>query len=172
LSAVGPRPPSRLGRRLQSRRRVQDVAAEGPTRRDREIADDLSCLDPDPSLEHDPVGRGFPRPRARRQELQTGAGRSGGVVLAGRRQPEQPEGAVALERRDCAPVALDRVPGERGVLAEDRPHNLRIQSLGQRRRADEVTEQRRDQTPLGWRGHRRDPARGTETCVDRERRSA
>ena len=72
-----------------------------------------------------------------------------GVVLLGdRRAPDRHHG-VADELLDRAAVALDQRARRLEVAREQLPHLLGVAALRQRREADEVGEQDRDEPALG-----------------------
>ena len=95
-----------------------------------------------------------------------------GVVLVGDRRTEQGDDGVAEQLVD-APAELLDVGDEPLETGLDEPlDTLRIEMLGERRVADEVGEQHRDDTALfeGERGRlHRVAARGAEPCPRRHR---
>ena len=90
-------------------------------------------------------------------EVERRAHRALRVVLGrDRRAPDRHHG-VADELLDRAAVELDQPPARVEVAREKLAHLLRVARLGERREADEVGEEHRDEPPLGGRdsGRRR-----------------
>src|SRR5207244_464037 len=71
-----------------------------------------------------------------------------GVVLSGRRRAEEREYAVAREILDVPIEGLDLPDDPRHSLADHELHILGIEPLGERRRADDVSEERGQDLPL------------------------
>ena len=93
----------------------------------------------------------IPGPRALHgvDEVEARADRALGVVLVRDRGAPQGHDRVADELLDAAAVALDDVGRELEVGRQELPDRLGVPALGQRREADEVGEQHRDQASLG-----------------------
>ena len=85
-------------------------------------------------------------------ELERGPHRPLGVVLLRDRRAPDGHHGVADELLDRAAVALDHRPRAVEVAREQLAHLLRVARLRQRREADQVGEQHRDQAALGDRG--------------------
>ena len=66
-------------------------------------------------------------------QLERGPHRAPGVVLEGRRDPEDRHHGVADELLDRAPVALDDRRGGLEVAQHHPPHGLGLEALAQRR---------------------------------------
>ena len=90
-----------------------------------------------------------PRERDRVDELEGGPDGALGVVLV--RDGRAPDGhhRVADELLDRAAVPRDDVPRQVEVAGEEFAHLLGVPLLGERREADEVGEQDRDEAALG-----------------------
>ena len=156
-----PRPLGRLadedrargGRRLEPAGGVDEVAGDHALVRRAERDRGLAGQDAGPGLDR--------RARARRTaSTSSRAGPDGplGVVLVGRRCAPDRHHRVADELLDRAAVAADDVPGEVEVAGQELAGVLGVASLGERREADEVGEQDRDEAALGD-GARRRPGR-------------
>ena len=83
-----------------------------------------------------------------RDHAQRAAHRALGVVLARRRRAEEREHAVAGEILDVPAERLDLADDARDRLADDVLHVLGIDALRERRRADDVGEDRRHNLPF------------------------
>ena len=133
---------ARRGDRLDPRGRVDHVARDhalvGGAQRDRRLAGEdarprLDARAQDPDRVH---------------ELERGPDRALGVVLVrGRRAPHGHD-RVADELLDHAAVAVDDLAREVEVAGQRLAHELRVAFLGERREADEVGEQHRDEPPF------------------------
>ena len=101
-----------------------------------------------------------PRLDARRQaehpvdQLQPGSNGSFGVVLVCDRRAPDGHDSVAYELLDRATMPLDHVTRDLEVARQDITDRLGIALLSERREADEVRKEHRDQAALGDRGGR------------------
>jgi hypothetical protein len=160
------------GGRLEPGGGVEDVARERAARRLREVAEEFACFDPDARLERDPVpSRRFQAVEAT-DEVESRPRRPRGVVLVCRRQAEHPDRAVALRGRNGPPVALDRPACEVVVGTHDRVQDLRVETLRERRGADEVAEQHGDEAAFDRGSGRGGSTRWAEARVGRQRTAA
>ena len=146
-------------RSLEPRREVRRVADRGVVHLEvvADGADDhRTGVNPDPHLQLE-AARGGGRVEggegvANRERGAHGAVRS---VLVGDRGAEERHQAVAGERVDDALDGVDLAERERHVLLEEIAILLGIHALGERRRADEVAEEDRDELALLERRRRR-----------------
>ncbi len=74
----------------------------------------------------------------RRLDVQRGASGALRVILVGDRRPEEREEPVAEELGDRPLVTMDLVQHQIERALQDRPHVLRVEPLGHRRRSDHV----------------------------------
>ena len=95
-------------------------------------------------------------PSARTASTSSSAGADGalGVVLVGGRRAPDGHHGVADELLDRAAVALDDLARQLEVACQQLADVLRVAVLGERREADEVGEQDRDEPPFSDRGRR------------------
>ena len=140
-------PPGRR-RRLEPGGHVHRVAGDpslvGPLAlgRDRRRDDRLSGVYPDPDPEGVDVER---EPGAQAvdpvDEREAGPDRALGVVIARRAQAERGHHRITDELLERAAVPPDRVADDREVGVLDRRHVLGVETLGERREIDQVSEQ-------------------------------
>ena len=128
-----------LGRLLESRRGVHHVPEQ---RRVGRTHDDLTGGNADLHLQlHAPLTLQRPvesgQPRA---HLVGGAQGAQRVVLMQHREAEHADYGISDELLDPAAMLLDRVTHLREILAHHSPEGFRVQTLTQRRRADDVAE--------------------------------
>ena len=139
---------ARLGRRLDTRRRVDQVAGDHAlapgAERDRRLAGEHAGarLQTGTELRH------------RGDEFERGAHRPLGVVFVRGRCAPDGHDRVADELLDRAAVALDHRPRRLEVLGEELPRFLGVPRLGQRREADQVGEEDGNEPALRRRGLR------------------
>jgi hypothetical protein len=122
-----------IGRLLQARRHVDGIARCQSLRR---ADDNLARVHPDPPA-HAEVGKCVSHLRDRTDRPQR-------VVLVDRRHAEDGHHRVADELLDGAPVRLDDRAHPLEVAGQQRLQRLRIRALAERRRADDVAEDHRD----------------------------
>jgi hypothetical protein len=143
--------------RLESRCRIDGIA-HGCELHSGERTDDGQ-----PGFDADPHGDGVDRPLPGDlggapvdvvHQPQAGQHRSLGVVLVGLWSAEQGQQAISCHMLDGSAEGLGGGGHERDRLADDGTEVLGIQALGQRRRADDVGEQRGDRAPRRLRGGR------------------
>ena len=112
-----------------------------------------------------------------RHEGETGQDGPPGVVLVRLGMPEAGHDPIALELDDLPAVALDGAVGHVAVGPVEIPHRLGLDGVGQRRGADEIGEQERDERPLAGellllaRAGRRSAGRGRWSGRRRGRRA-
>ncbi len=138
---------TRLGRGLDARGRVDQVAGDHPlplgADRDRGLAGQHSRPDGQARIE---LGHG-------RDEVESGPHRPFGVVLVRDRRPPDGHHRVADELLDRPAVQRDQPPAGLEVAGEHLPGVLGVAALGRGGEADEIREQHRDE--LALRGRRR-----------------
>jgi hypothetical protein len=157
---------------LQARRDVDRIADDIVGGR---LDDDLARVDGDPEPEV-PGGRALLAGEPA-EGLLHGERRAHGahrVVLGHPRQPERGHDAVAEQLDDRAAVGLDRRVQRPVVPPHEAPHRLRVEPLVQRRRADQVGEDDRDDLArdrvIGGRGETSDQ-RGAAAAAELRRGS-
>ena len=173
---------SRLGDRLQPRRRVDRVAEHHPlplgAELDRGAAGEHAG--PDAQVRHPHL---LAEQGHRLGQRERGADRPLGVVLAGHGRSPNGHHGVADELLDGPAVALDQGPAAVEVMAQKLADLLGIAVLAQRGEPDQVGEQHGHQPSLGHRRRRggrrhrrrgraleRSPALKTETRAGHDRR--
>ena len=137
-----------LGRRLDARRRVDEVARDHPLAFGREVDRRLA-------REHAGAQRELrradllPERRDRDDEVERRPHRALGVVLLRRRRSPDGHDRVADELLHRAAVDPDQAAAGVEVAGEQLPHLLGVARLRERREADEVGEEDGDEPALG-----------------------
>ena len=134
---------ARRGHGLQARSGVHEVACDhalvGRTDGDRSLPGDHAGPGPDSRAEG----------RHGVDQLERGAHGALGVVLVGGRRAPDGHDRIADELLDGPSIAADELRREVEIPRQHLPDVLGVAFLGERREADEVGEQDRDQAPLG-----------------------
>ena len=134
---------SRLGRRLDARGGVDEVARHHPLTLGAHRDGGLT-------REHARARRQIRVDRGHgRDELECGAHRALGVVLVRDRRAPDGHHRVADELLERAAVALDDLTSDVEVAGQELARVLRVARLGGRREAHQVDEEHGDESPLG-----------------------
>ena len=134
---------ARLGDALESRRGVDEVAGDHALVRGAEGDGGFAGQDAGPGLDS------WSQRLDGVDELEAGPDGPLGVVLAGDGGAPDRHDGVADELLDGAAVAADHLAGELEVAVQELAGVLGVLALGERREADEIGEQDRDEAALG-----------------------